>query len=76
MASSTTAILKRIIGALVIFAFIVRLWLFADMFLLHTPINEWGFTEYLINFSGGFVRRGIIGEGLFAMARIGIPTSI
>lgn len=59
-----------------IFAFIVRLWLFADMFLLHTPINEWGFTEYLINFSGGFVRRGIIGEGLFAMARIGIPTSI
>ena len=44
-----------------IFAFIVRLWLFADMFLLHTPINEWGFTEYLINFSGGFVRRGIIG---------------
>lgn len=65
-------ILKYAIGAMLVFAFVARVWLFVCTFLLETPINGWQFSEFLINYEGGFVRRGIIGEGLISMLRGGI----
>lgn len=65
-------ILKYAIGAMLVFAFAVRLWGFVHEYLILTPINQWGFTEYLINYQGGFVRRGIIGEGLLSLAKTGL----
>lgn len=32
-------------------------------------INTWGCTEFLINYQGGFVRRGLVGEILFQISR-------
>lgn len=75
MTPTTKAILKAAIGTLLVSAYMVRVWISVDMFVLHTPINEWGFTEYLINFSGGFVRRGLIGEGLHALTHVGVSAS-
>ena len=35
-------------------------------------INGWTFNEWLINYQGGFVRRGLIGELIFHLSQVGI----
>ncbi|MDE6392983.1 MAG: hypothetical protein K2L59_06930 [Muribaculaceae bacterium] len=36
-------------------------------FVIPEGINYWQFTEWLINYQGGFVRRGLIGDGLWRL---------
>ena len=42
------------------FAAVLIRWLYGAF--LSCPIYGWGFTEFLINFQGGYVRRGLLGE--------------
>ena len=35
-------------------------------------INGWTFNEWLINYQGGFVRRGLLGELIFNLNKINI----
>lgn len=47
--------------------FIYLVYLAAHMVLnvLNSPMTEWSLSELLVNYQGGFVRRGLIGEILF-----------
>lgn len=56
------------IGAALVFAFLVRLWLVVDSCFIHANVNSWGYTEFLINWQGGFVRRGLMGECFYGLA--------
>lgn len=60
------------IGAALIFAFLVRLWIVIDSCFVHADVNSWGYTEFLINWQGGFVRRGLVGECLFGLTHMGM----
>lgn len=45
---------------------ILLLYRFIKLFIWELNIkNDWGVTEFLVNYQGGFVRRGMIGEILF-----------
>ncbi len=58
-------IIYRIISIMLIVAFVFNLFS-ATRYALNTEIwKQWGFTEFLINFEGGFVRRGLLGQGLY-----------
>lgn len=65
-------LLRYTIGALLILAFMARIMEFVFTFLLQAPISEWQFSEFFINYEGGFVRRGLIGQGLMSLARSGL----
>ncbi len=39
--------------------------LFIDQLITHYEVSSWAISEFLINYQGGFVRRGLIGEVLF-----------
>jgi len=39
--------------------------LFVDQLISHYEVSSWAISEFLINYQGGFVRRGLIGEVLF-----------
>lgn len=48
---------------------IIPLVHFIDFLRIDMFRNVWGPTEFLINYEGGFVRRGLIGEGLYLLSR-------
>lgn len=56
--------LQKAIGAILIIAFSLRLWMEFKGIIFENSMQAYSYTEYLINFAGGFVRRGLLGEGL------------
>lgn len=57
--------------------YLVVLYLFASFFLYQKYNNggEWTISEWLINYQGGFTRRGFIGEIVFQFSKI-FPTTL
>lgn len=47
-----------------VMAFSINLYLISFEIFLHNTLDGYGYTEFLINFARGFVRRGLIGEWL------------
>lgn len=41
-----------------------------SLFPEHPWMGDWGITEYMINWEGGFVRRGLLGQGLYELCRL------
>ena len=58
------------ISLLLVIAFILKLVHASMMYIANLDINSFGFTEFLINFEGGFVRRGLFGEILLSICAI------
>lgn len=55
---------KIISGLLIISLFFKLLWTFRST-LWTINLNSWQYSEFLINFEGGFVRRGLVGQLLY-----------
>lgn len=56
------------ISICLLFAFVVRLMRTSLEYLKWGEnLNTWEYSEFLINFHGGFVRRGLIGESLYML---------
>ena len=52
--------------ALIVYiAYGLAIYWFKLTFVITDGINYWQFTEWLINYEGGFVRRGLLGEILY-----------
>lgn len=52
---------------------LMLLYMFAGLcytFLIPQNYNNFSYTEFLINFEGGFVRRGLVGQGLFELIKL------
>ncbi|MDE6271569.1 MAG: hypothetical protein K2M31_01000 [Muribaculaceae bacterium] len=65
-------LLYRIVGFSLILSFLLRLKFLLFQYLKMPAMdlyNKYSVTEFLINYQGGFVRRGLIGEGLFQLRR-------
>lgn len=45
----------------------LTIYWFNRSFIYPDPLMSWQITEWLINYEGGFVRRGLLGEGLFKL---------
>lgn len=54
-----------IIGSVLIISLLLKIVQFIYHNVLFTKLNTYGYTEFLINFQGGFVRRGFLGEILY-----------
>lgn len=65
--SRISVIWGRILGgALVLYiVYGLAIYWFKLTFIIPDGINYWQFTEWLINYEGGFVRRGLLGEMLY-----------
>ncbi|MDE7393935.1 MAG: hypothetical protein K2M80_05635 [Muribaculaceae bacterium] len=63
--------LSLVISLLLIASFIVKLVKATIANLQADPLNSFGYSELLINYEGGFVRRGLLGEGIFKIFNIG-----
>jgi hypothetical protein len=52
--------------------YLVVLYLFASFFLYqkYNNLGEWTISEWLINYQGGFTRRGLLGEIVFQFSKI------
>ena len=52
--------------------YLVVLYLFASFFLYqkYNNLSEWTISEWLINYQGGFTRRGLLGEIVFQFSKI------
>ncbi len=65
-------VLYKIVGASLILSFILRV-IYMIKHTLAIPIEhlygKYSITEFLINYQGGFVRRGLLGEGLYQLRR-------
>jgi len=59
---------KFVVGAFLLFllALVAR---FIRQLVMHYGLGSWGVSEFLINYQGGFVRRGLMGELLFSFAK-------
>jgi len=55
----------KIIWIIMIISIIGKFYLSIKDNLIFLNLNSYGYTEFLINFSGGFVRRGLVGEILY-----------
>lgn len=66
--------LKIIVTSMLLFALGVHLSQFFYLYVLHLDINDWAWHEFLINFQGGFVRRGLVGEILWQCAKDSSPS--
>lgn len=63
--------LKVTVAAILLLAFamsVFRSW--HGLFTMHPWMGDWGITEYMINWEGGFVRRGLLGQGLYELCRV------
>ncbi len=58
----TKSFIYKMIGLVLILSFLCRFKSIIVNFISPTNLQGWGFTEFLINFEGGFVRRGLLGE--------------
>lgn len=47
---------------------VIRGWY--SLFSPHPWMGDWGITEFMINWEGGFVRRGLLGQGLYEICRM------
>lgn len=58
-----------IVSSLLILSFLLKL---VSSITNHTEgnLNSWEYSEFLINFQGGFIRRGLVGEMLFQSYKI------
>ncbi|MDE5967526.1 MAG: hypothetical protein K2G64_00340, partial [Muribaculaceae bacterium] len=63
--------LSLVISLLLIASFIVKLVKATIANLQADLLNSFGYSELLINYEGGFVRRGLLGEGIFKIFNIG-----
>lgn len=63
-------IIYRIISGMMIFYCIVRLFSVLRTTLQGGVTKSYGFTEFMINFEGGFVRRGLLGQGLYKLVEL------
>lgn len=55
------------------FVLLIALWLVVlGLFNLRHP-SDWAMGDWLINYSAGFVRRGLLGEVALAFRRLGLP---
>lgn len=61
----TTRRLHIFIGVLLIVSLVERLYVALGVRALSFNYNDWSYTEFMINFQGGFVRRGLLGEILY-----------
>lgn len=59
---------KILNSTFILFSFIMLLK-FVGMFLTYFNYTDYQFSEFLINYQGGFVRRGLLGEILFFFAQ-------
>lgn len=57
------------VSGLLLAALIINLCRIISLDICHYDINNWGYTEFLINYQGGFIRRGLLGELLFQFSR-------
>jgi hypothetical protein len=64
-ANFKTTVLNVLFGLFVI----KLLWLLVNQFFIPFDYRSWQLSEFLINYQGGFVRRGIIGEPLLFLSR-------
>lgn len=55
---------NTIIGIILIVSFLLKMILF-DSNVMNGGLNSYEYSEFLINYQGGFVRRGLIGEILY-----------
>lgn len=54
------------VSVCLILAFVIRFCITLKRnFVSASSLNTYGYSEFLINFQGGFVRRGLLGEGLY-----------
>lgn len=59
------------ISCCLIIAFLVKLYWRTAMYLgLVNPLKTYEYTEFLINYQGGFVRRGLLGEGIYQIYKV------
>lgn len=65
-----------VVSLSLILSFIANLWV-SIVYYAHmkSPCNSYGYSEFLINFQGGFVRRGLLGEILYKI-HLFIPVPI
>lgn len=65
----TTRRLHIFIGVLLIVSLVERLYVALGVRALSFNYNDWSYTEFMINFQGGFVRRGLLGEILYYLCK-------
>lgn len=65
--SGSTALWGRVLSCALIgyILYGLAIYWFKLTFVIPNGINYWQFTEWLINYEGGFVRRGLLGEMLY-----------
>lgn len=57
--------------ALIVYiAYGLAIYWFKASFIIYGSINHWSFSEFMINYEGGFVRRGLLGEITFQICKI------
>jgi len=58
-----------IIGRILIVSFLLKV--FRSLWHAYAgDLNSWWYSEFLINYQGGFVRRGLFGEGLYQLSML------
>jgi hypothetical protein len=56
--------------------FLILIFLYIYYFSLNHILNLWTYSEILLNYSAGFIRRGFLGEVLIIASKIGISKKI
>ncbi len=64
---STSKRTYTIIGFILIVSFLLNVSKYLWVAAYTWDLNSWGYSEFLINYQGGFVRRGLLGEGLYQL---------
>lgn len=61
--------LKPAVTTTLLFALAVHISQFFYLYVVNLNINDWAWHEFLINFQGGFVRRGLVGEIIWQLTQ-------